>query len=184
VAVTCIVNSPDIDDVRDLDGRSRLAWRASARPTHQHPLGGDTACPSRLPWALAWPYLAGGFGALQRRCSDRRGALTIPPGRRSRSRYSPYRRDTRAGFFFATSETGASLRFSIQLETEITRLMRTLIRLLRDAAPSRFWLHPERHGYFQAEPERLNAMAAARRLAADTVDSLLGNHGDEAQRRR
>ncbi len=42
--------------------------------------------------------------------------------------------------------------------------------------------HPERHGYFYEEPDRLRALVDAGAWLQITVDSLLGNHGSNPQR--
>ncbi len=41
--------------------------------------------------------------------------------------------------------------------------------------------HPERHGYFQAQPDWVRALVDAGAWIQITVDSLLGNHGSAAE---
>jgi protein-tyrosine phosphatase len=41
--------------------------------------------------------------------------------------------------------------------------------------------HPERHGFFQNNPERLRALVEAGAWLQITVDSLLGNHGPQPE---
>ena len=56
-----------------------------------------------------------------------------------------------------------------------------LIRWLRDHGTTPILAHPERHGFFRDDSERLRELIAAGAWIQVTVDSLLGNFGPEAQ---
>lgn len=55
------------------------------------------------------------------------------------------------------------------------------VRWLRQRDTIPIIAHPERHGFFRSEPPRLRALVEAGAWLQITVDSLLGNHGSEAQ---
>ena len=52
-----------------------------------------------------------------------------------------------------------------------------LVRWLCDRGMTPIVAHPERHGFFQDDPARLQALVEAGAWLQVTVDSLLGNHG-------
>jgi protein-tyrosine phosphatase len=56
-----------------------------------------------------------------------------------------------------------------------------LVGWLRTQGMTPIVAHPERHRYFAEDPGRLQALAAAGAWLQITVDSLLGNHGPDAQ---
>jgi protein-tyrosine phosphatase len=55
------------------------------------------------------------------------------------------------------------------------------VRWLREQGTTPIVAHPERHGYFRDDPGRLRALVEAGAWLQITVDSLLGNHGEEAR---
>jgi protein-tyrosine phosphatase len=54
-----------------------------------------------------------------------------------------------------------------------------LVSWLRGQGVTPIVAHPERHGYFRDDPERLRALVRAGAWMQVTVDSLLGNHGPD-----
>src|SRR5262249_17928731 len=55
------------------------------------------------------------------------------------------------------------------------------VRWLREQGTLPVVAHPERHNYFEDDPDRLRALVDAGAWLQITVDSLLGNHGWSAQ---
>jgi protein-tyrosine phosphatase len=51
------------------------------------------------------------------------------------------------------------------------------VRWLRERGTQAIVPHPERHNYFQDDPDRLRALVDAGAWVQITVDSLIGNHG-------
>jgi protein-tyrosine phosphatase len=56
-----------------------------------------------------------------------------------------------------------------------------LVRWIRERGMTPIIAHPERHGFFTANPQRLEQLIQAGALLQITVDSLLGNHGPASQ---
>jgi protein-tyrosine phosphatase len=56
-----------------------------------------------------------------------------------------------------------------------------LVGWLRAQGTTPIVAHPERHGFFQDDPDRLRALVEAGAWLQVTVDSLLGNHGSAPQ---
>jgi protein-tyrosine phosphatase len=91
---------------------------------------------------------------------------------------SAYRCDFEAGLY---CHLGDSRRFTL-LEFNWKAEMypsdaAELIAWLRARGMTPIIAHPERHGFFAAEPRRLESLVAAGAWLQITVDSLLGNHG-------
>lgn len=89
-----------------------------------------------------------------------------------------YRREFEAGLYCHLGDRPAFtlLEFSWkpdQYPTDATELVSWLCN--RGTIP--IIAHPERHGFFAENPERLRALTAAGAWLQVTVDSLLGNHG-------
>jgi protein-tyrosine phosphatase len=55
------------------------------------------------------------------------------------------------------------------------------VRWLRAHGTRPIVAHPERHSYFQEQPDRLSDLVEAEAWLQVTVDSLLGNHGPQPQ---
>jgi protein-tyrosine phosphatase len=93
-----------------------------------------------------------------------------------------YRRDFEAGLFCHLGDGRAFTLLEFNWKGELypadaPELVDWLVR--RGTTP--IVAHPERHGFFRDDPARLTALAEAGALVQVTVDSLLGNHGPEAQ---
>jgi protein-tyrosine phosphatase len=93
-----------------------------------------------------------------------------------------YRREYEAGRYCHLGDDPAFtlLEFSWQLQRYPADAPGH-IRWLRQRGTRPIIAHPERHGYFWEQPDRLRALVAAGAWLQITVDSLLGNHGPEPQ---
>jgi protein-tyrosine phosphatase len=93
-----------------------------------------------------------------------------------------YRREYEAGLYCHLGDDPAFslLEFSWQVQRYPADAPEQ-VRWLRERGTRPIIAHPERHGYFQDQPERLHALVAAGAWVQITVDSLLGNHGLKPQ---
>jgi protein-tyrosine phosphatase len=108
--------------------------------------------------------------------------LTILPGSEIQVTDSDaYRADYEAGLYchLGDGRTFTLLEFSWRAE-EYPPDAAALVSWLHERGTTAIVAHPERHGFFQAEPQRLQALVQAGAWLQITVDSLLGNHGAEA----
>jgi protein-tyrosine phosphatase len=110
-------------------------------------------------------------------------SLTILPGSEIQVVDSAaYRRDIEAGLYCHLGDCSAFtlLEFSWQRE-EYPSDAPALVSWLRERGTTPIIAHPERHGFFRNDPDRLRALVDAGAWLQITVDSLLGNHGVAAQ---
>jgi protein-tyrosine phosphatase len=93
-----------------------------------------------------------------------------------------YRRDFEAGLYCHLGDGRAFTLLEVPWREELYPPdAPELVRWLRERGMTPILAHPERHGYFQADPARLAALAEAGAWLQVTVDSLLGNHGPAPQ---
>jgi protein-tyrosine phosphatase len=93
-----------------------------------------------------------------------------------------YREDYEAGRYCHLGDDPAFslLEFSWQVQRYPANAPEH-VRWLLERGTRPIIAHPERHSYFQEQPERLHALVAAGAWLQLTVDSLLGNHGPAPQ---
>jgi protein-tyrosine phosphatase len=93
-----------------------------------------------------------------------------------------YRRDFEAGLYchLGDGRTFTLLEFNWKAEMYPADA-EELVAWLRARGMTPIVAHPERHGFFTAKPERLQALVAAGAWLQITVDSLLGNHGRDPE---
>jgi protein-tyrosine phosphatase len=109
--------------------------------------------------------------------------LTVLPGSEIQlTDVMAYRRDYARGVFCHLGDDPAYtlLEFPWQ-ETLYPPEAAGQVRWLRERGTTPIVAHPERHGYFRTENGRLVGLVEAGAWLQVTVDSLLGNHGEEAQ---
>jgi protein-tyrosine phosphatase len=89
-----------------------------------------------------------------------------------------YRREFEAGLYCHLGDTRAFtlLEFNWKPEQYPSDAV-GLVNWLRERGTIPIIAHPERHGFFTDDPERLRALVEAGAWLQVTVDSLLGNHG-------
>lgn len=105
--------------------------------------------------------------------------LTVLPGSEIQvTDPAAYRRDHEAGLYCHLGDDPAFtlLEFSWKAR-EYPADAAELVGWLRDRGTTPIVAHPERLHYFQDDPDRLRALAAAGAWVQVTVDSLLGNFG-------
>ncbi len=110
-------------------------------------------------------------------------SLTILPGSEVQvTDTSEYRRDFEAGVYchLGDGRDFTLLEFGWQDELYPPEAP-GLIAWLRGRGVTPIVAHPERHGYFGQDPDRLRALVEAGAWLQVTVDSLLGNHGAAPQ---
>jgi protein-tyrosine phosphatase len=93
-----------------------------------------------------------------------------------------YRNDFEAGLYCHLGDSRAFtlLEFSWRAEAYPPDAP-GLVRWLRGFGMTPVVAHPERHGFFQEDPARLEELVLAGAWLQVTVDSLLGNHGPAPQ---
>jgi protein-tyrosine phosphatase len=109
--------------------------------------------------------------------------LTVLPGSEIQlTDVAAYRQDYESDLF---CHLGDDRRFTLLEFTWQVRLYPAAavehVGWLREHGTTAIVAHPERHGYFRDERQRLHALVAAGAWVQITVDSLLGNHGFEVQ---
>jgi protein-tyrosine phosphatase len=93
-----------------------------------------------------------------------------------------YRRDFEAGLFCHLGDGRAFTLLEFNWEDQFYPPdAPELVRWLRGQGMRPIVAHPERHGFFRADPGRLRALVEAGAWLQVTVDSLLGNHGPAPQ---
>ena len=110
-------------------------------------------------------------------------ALTVLPGSEIQVTDTlAYRRDFEAGLFCHLGDGRAFTLLEFPWdEKNYPGDALELIAWLRRRQTTPIIAHPERHGFFRADPDRLRALAGAGAWLQITVDSLLGNHGPAPQ---
>jgi protein-tyrosine phosphatase len=89
-----------------------------------------------------------------------------------------YRREFDAGLYCHLGDTHAFTLLEFNWKAELYPAdAPELVRWLRAQGMMPIVAHPERHGYFAEEPDRLRALVREGAWLQVTVDSLLGNHG-------
>jgi protein-tyrosine phosphatase len=89
-----------------------------------------------------------------------------------------YRRDFDAGLFCHLGDRPAFTLLEVSWKPEqYPSDAAELVRWLRKRGTTPILAHPERYGFFTADPGRLRALVEAGAWIQVTVDSLLGNHG-------
>jgi protein-tyrosine phosphatase len=110
-------------------------------------------------------------------------ALEVLPGSEIQlTDVTAYQRDYEAGLFCHLGDDPAFslLEFSWQVKRYPADAP-AHIRWLLEHGTQPIVAHPERHGYFQEDPDRLKALVDAGAWLQITVDSLVGNHGPEPE---
>jgi protein-tyrosine phosphatase len=105
--------------------------------------------------------------------------LTIFPGSEIQlTDVAAYQRDYESGVFCHLGDDRAFTLLEFAWNERLYPLEAPEhVRWLRDHGTTPIVAHPERHGYFQNDPNRLRALVEAGAWLQITVDSLLGNHG-------
>jgi len=93
-----------------------------------------------------------------------------------------YRREFEAGLYCHLGDSPAFtlLEFNWKPEQYPSGAV-DLVGWLCERGTTPIIAHPERHGFFTADPERLRRLVEAGAWLQVTVDSLLGNHGPEPE---
>src|SRR5262245_41876112 len=109
--------------------------------------------------------------------------LTVLPGSEIQvTDTAAYRRDFDAGLYCHLGDGRAFTLLEFNWEPRrYPPDAPELVRWLRDRGVTPILAHPERHGFFRDDPDRLRALVKAGAWPQVTVDSLLGNHGPAPQ---
>jgi protein-tyrosine phosphatase len=109
--------------------------------------------------------------------------LTILPGSEVQvTDTAEYRADFEAGRYCHLGDGGAFTLLEFSWKSHLyPPEAPELIAWLRARGMTPIVAHPERHGYFAEDPERLRALVDAGAWLQVTVDSLLGKHGPVPQ---
>jgi len=93
-----------------------------------------------------------------------------------------YRRECVAGLYCNLGDRPAFTLLEFPWKAELYPAGAVeLVAWLRERGTTPIIAHPERHGFFAEDPERLRALIEAGAWLQVTVDSLLGNHGSAPQ---
>jgi protein-tyrosine phosphatase len=93
-----------------------------------------------------------------------------------------YRRDFEAGLYCHLGDGRAFTLLEFNWTAELYPLgAAELVGWLRERGTTPIIAHPERHGFFWDDLDRLRGLVAAGAWLQVTVDSLLGNHGPRPQ---
>lgn len=93
-----------------------------------------------------------------------------------------YRRDFEAGLYCHLGDSCSFTLLEFNWKAEMYPSdAPELIAWLRARGMTPIIAHPERHGFFAADPGKLQALVAAGAWVQITVDSLLGNHGRDPE---
>jgi protein-tyrosine phosphatase len=133
----------------------------------------------RLLRADILPHVAGFNAALQ---SEELALHVLPGSEIQLTDVAQYRREYEEGLYCHLGDDPAFslLEFAWQAKHYPPEAP-AQVRWLLEHGTQPIIAHPERHGFFHQEPDRLRSLVEAGAWLQITVDSLLGNHGREAQ---